>query len=234
MRAWGFRRLSSRDADINGQFSPTLDCFTLRDLTGYTFTLVPINHPQSNHDQLQKVDMAEKEIKVINRIGPEVASGSSCLINLQLRNPDVNDSRPRSFVQIQEYKHRDNHHVRFFCSLLFFIAAMSVARTATPKSVGNICHRIRPCVSASCQINGSTHRPSHRQRRALATVQDAPPPKRTHFGGLQDQDRIFQNLYGGHGADLKSAMKHGDWYKTKEIILKGHDWVWSPGRKSIL
>lgn len=49
-------------------------------------------------------------------------------------------------------------------------------------------------------------------------------PKRT-YGGLRDQDRIFQNLYGHHGADLKSAMKYGDWYKTKEIILKGHDWV---------
>jgi hypothetical protein len=57
-------------------------------------------------------------------------------------------------------------------------------------------------------------------------VQDAPePPKRTHFGGLKDQDRIFQNLYGHHGADLKSAKKYGDWYKTKEILLKGHDWV---------
>ena len=63
------------------------------------------------------------------------------------------------------------------------------------------------------------------QRRDLATVQDAPPPKRTHFGGLKDQDRIFQNLYGHHGADLKSAKKYGDWYKTKEILLKGHDWV---------
>lgn len=51
------------------------------------------------------------------------------------------------------------------------------------------------------------------------------PPKRTKFGGLKDQDRIFQNLYGHHGADLKSAQKYGDWYKTKEIILKGHDWV---------
>ena len=56
-------------------------------------------------------------------------------------------------------------------------------------------------------------------------MQDSPPPKKTHFGGLSDQDRIFQNLYGHHGADLKSAMKYGDWYKTKEIILKGHDWV---------
>jgi NADH dehydrogenase (ubiquinone) flavoprotein 1 len=54
-------------------------------------------------------------------------------------------------------------------------------------------------------------------------VNDA-PPKRV-YGGLKDQDRIFQNLYGHHGADLKSAMKYGDWHKTKEILLKGHDWV---------
>jgi hypothetical protein len=42
---------------------------------------------------------------------------------------------------------------------------------------------------------------------------------------LKDQDRIFQNLYGHHGADLASAKKYGDWHKTKEIVLKGHDWV---------
>ena len=59
-------------------------------------------------------------------------------------------------------------------------------------------------------------------------MQDPPPaPKRTKFGGLKDQDRIFQNLYGHHGADLKSAKKYGDWHKTKEILLKGHDWVCS-------
>ncbi|KAJ8612475.1 hypothetical protein MRB53_037404 [Persea americana] len=59
--------------------------------------------------------------------------------------------------------------------------------------------------------------------RTFATVQDG-TPKRAH-GGLKDQDRIFQNLYGGHGADLKSAMKYGDWHKTKEIILKGDNWI---------
>ncbi|KAI4152090.1 MAG: hypothetical protein LQ340_003116 [Diploschistes diacapsis] len=63
------------------------------------------------------------------------------------------------------------------------------------------------------------------QSRGLATPADVPPPKRTKFGGLKDQDRIFQNLYGHHGADLQSAMKYGDWYKTKEIIQKGDDWV---------
>jgi NADH dehydrogenase (ubiquinone) flavoprotein 1 len=69
--------------------------------------------------------------------------------------------------------------------------------------------------------------------RGLATVNNAsPPPKKTKFGGLSDQDRIFQNLYGQHGADLKTAQKYGDWYKTKEILLKGHDWIISEIKQS--
>jgi NADH dehydrogenase (ubiquinone) flavoprotein 1 len=60
--------------------------------------------------------------------------------------------------------------------------------------------------------------------RTFATVQDSAPPKRT-YGGLRDQDRIFQNLYSRYPPDLKSAKKMGDWHKTKEIILKGHDWI---------
>lgn len=40
-----------------------------------------------------------------------------------------------------------------------------------------------------------------------------------------DQDRIFQNLYGRYPPDLKHAKKMGDWHKTKEILLKGHDWI---------
>ena len=60
--------------------------------------------------------------------------------------------------------------------------------------------------------------------RNLATAIKTPAPNRS-YGNLKDQDRIFQNLYGHHGADLKSAMKYGDWYKTKEILLKGHDWA---------
>jgi NADH dehydrogenase (ubiquinone) flavoprotein 1 len=60
--------------------------------------------------------------------------------------------------------------------------------------------------------------------RSYATVQEGTPPKRI-YGGLKDQDRIFQNLYGHHGADLKSAKKYGDWHRTKDIIGKGHDWL---------
>jgi NADH dehydrogenase (ubiquinone) flavoprotein 1 len=45
------------------------------------------------------------------------------------------------------------------------------------------------------------------------------------YGGLKDQDRIFTNLYSRHDFRLEGAKKRGDWYKTKEILLKGHDWI---------
>lgn len=102
---------------------------------------------------------------------------------------------------------------------------MITSRAAAPKQFGALSNRIHPSIAATARVNGAPHTSQSQQRRGLATVQDGPPPKRTHFGGLKDQDRIFQNLYGHHGADLKSAMKYGDWYKTKEMILKGHDWV---------
>ena len=62
------------------------------------------------------------------------------------------------------------------------------------------------------------------QTRTYATVQEGQPQQR-RYGGLKDQDRIFQNLYGHHGTDLKSAKKYGDWHKTKEIVGKGHEWL---------
>ena len=42
---------------------------------------------------------------------------------------------------------------------------------------------------------------------------------------LQDKDRIFTNLYGFHGADLKAAQKRGNWDGTKLFIDKGRDWI---------
>jgi NADH dehydrogenase (ubiquinone) flavoprotein 1 len=77
--------------------------------------------------------------------------------------------------------------------------------------------------ATSRRLATSAPRASTLTHRTFATVQDG-TPKRVH-GGLRDQDRIFTNLYGHHGADLKSAQKYGDWHKTKEIINKGHDWV---------
>ncbi|KAK3580016.1 hypothetical protein CHS0354_030915 [Potamilus streckersoni] len=53
----------------------------------------------------------------------------------------------------------------------------------------------------------------------------AKPPQKTKFGPLKDQDRIFTNLYGRHDFKLKGSMARGDWYKTKEILLKGPEWI---------
>jgi NADH dehydrogenase (ubiquinone) flavoprotein 1 len=71
----------------------------------------------------------------------------------------------------------------------------------------------------------SAHRSVVRHNSAQAS---APAPQtRTKFGNLPDQDRIFTNLYGRHDWRLKGALKRGDWYKTKEILDKGVDWILS-------
>jgi NADH dehydrogenase (ubiquinone) flavoprotein 1 len=112
---------------------------------------------------------------------------------------------------------------------------MICRHAASPQAVGSLSSRAIapstaaaaiPRLSSQASSSSSFSARHHQQTRGLATPTDIPtPPKKTKFGGLKDQDRIFQNLYGHHGTDLKSAMKYGDWYKTKEIILKGHEWV---------
>jgi NADH dehydrogenase (ubiquinone) flavoprotein 1 len=99
---------------------------------------------------------------------------------------------------------------------------MLARHAPAPSTLSGAAHRALPVVSAATRLSAATP-PQRTQRRTLATVNDA-PPKRI-YGGLKDQDRIFQNLYGHHGADLKSAQKYGDWHKTKEILLKGHEWI---------
>jgi NADH-quinone oxidoreductase subunit F len=42
---------------------------------------------------------------------------------------------------------------------------------------------------------------------------------------LADKDRIFTNLYGQGDWRLGAARRRGDWDGTKELILKGHDWI---------
>ncbi|PVU97006.1 hypothetical protein BB561_000833 [Smittium simulii] len=62
--------------------------------------------------------------------------------------------------------------------------------------------------------------------RQLATLSDFNVVNSIRkYGGLKDQDRIFTNLYGRHDYKLKGALSRGDWYKTKEILLKGEDWI---------
>merc|ERR1711897_32120 len=52
------------------------------------------------------------------------------------------------------------------------------------------------------------------------------------YGGLSDEDRIFTNLYGKHDPFLKGAMKRGDWYRTKDLVLMGRDWIISEMKAS--
>ena len=42
---------------------------------------------------------------------------------------------------------------------------------------------------------------------------------------LEDKDRIFTNLYADGDWGLTGARARGDWDGTKEIILKGRDWI---------
>ncbi|KNE71437.1 NADH dehydrogenase [ubiquinone] flavoprotein 1, mitochondrial [Allomyces macrogynus ATCC 38327] len=78
-------------------------------------------------------------------------------------------------------------------------------------------------VSRIGRVAAAAHARRGVQARALATVTEAAPPRA--YGNLKDSDRIFTNLYGFHDWKLKGAMKRGDWYKTKEILLKGHEWI---------
>lgn len=95
-----------------------------------------------------------------------------------------------------------------------------IVRTSAARSVAQAAAKTASRSSTTSSVAAATSS----QTRTYATVQEGQPQKR-RYGGLKDQDRIFQNLYGHHGTDLKSAMKYGDWYKTKEIVLKGHDWL---------
>jgi len=58
------------------------------------------------------------------------------------------------------------------------------------------------------------------------------PQTKTTYGPLKDEDRIFTNLYGRHDWRVDGAIKRGDWHKTKEILLKGHDWIINEVKKS--
>ncbi|MGH6901900.1 MAG: NADH-quinone oxidoreductase subunit NuoF [Geminicoccaceae bacterium] len=42
---------------------------------------------------------------------------------------------------------------------------------------------------------------------------------------LADKDRIFTNLYGEHDWRLSAARRRGDWDGTRDLILKGRDWI---------
>jgi len=55
---------------------------------------------------------------------------------------------------------------------------------------------------------------------------------RAFSGGLADQDRIFQNIYGEHDTSIKGAMKIGDYHQTDKIVQKGWQWIINEIKKS--
>lgn len=61
-----------------------------------------------------------------------------------------------------------------------------------------------------------------RSQVTIAGLEKCPEKK---CGPLSDSDRIFSNLYCTTDWRLKGALKRGDWFKTKEIIEKGPNWI---------
>jgi NADH-quinone oxidoreductase subunit F len=49
---------------------------------------------------------------------------------------------------------------------------------------------------------------------------------------LADKDRIFTNLYGQGDWRLGGARQRGDWDGTRELILKGRDWIVEQAKES--
>ena len=45
------------------------------------------------------------------------------------------------------------------------------------------------------------------------------------FKPLSDEDRIFTGLYEVEKWGLRHALARGDWYRTKDLLLKGRDWI---------
>ena len=62
-------------------------------------------------------------------------------------------------------------------------------------------------------------------RRLFSTVAAPAPPLTRVYGGLKDQDRIFTNLYGEGDWRVGAAEKRGDWYRTKDLLCQGPDWL---------
>jgi len=79
------------------------------------------------------------------------------------------------------------------------------------------------CISARAL---STARPvAAAAPAASASPSDAAGANLRIHGGLKDQDRIFTNVYGEKDSGIEGAMKRGDWYRTKDFIALGRDWI---------
>ena len=96
-----------------------------------------------------------------------------------------------------------------------YLAMSKIARfTPSLKTLSLKC--VLPVTQTASKFHASAY---------LDAAEAAAPVAKTKFGPLADEDRIFRNLYGRHDWRLKGAMARGDWHKTKEIVLKGSDWI---------
>lgn len=66
----------------------------------------------------------------------------------------------------------------------------------------------------------------------ISPTEPAPPPRDGQVGNLVDHDRIFTNIYGRSDWRLKGALKRGDYYKIKELLQRGPEWIISEIRAS--
>ena len=42
---------------------------------------------------------------------------------------------------------------------------------------------------------------------------------------LKKEDKIFKNLYNELGWEIDNSIKRDDWKNTKDLILKGREWI---------
>lgn len=83
----------------------------------------------------------------------------------------------------------------------------------------------------SRQITATSRTPIHALTKTKNPLSARYSTERS-YGNLKDSDRIFTNLYGKYDIGIKGAMKRGDWYKTKEILHNGRDWIIDEIKKS--
>ncbi|KAI8923005.1 hypothetical protein BC831DRAFT_473408 [Entophlyctis helioformis] len=115
-------------------------------------------------------------------------------------------------------------------SPLTVAAAAAPTPAASSAAAAASAHRAQmAAVPSAAAVAGSAAVPAGVRTAGLATVAEGAAAANAagtrSYGNLSDSDRIFTNLYGRHDYRLAGALKRGDWFKTKEILLKGHDWI---------
>jgi NADH-quinone oxidoreductase F subunit len=98
------------------------------------------------------------------------------------------------------------------------LSSASASAAAAPSSP--VPASITSTTAASAAASSAASAASSASSAASAADQNV-----TVHGGLKDADRIFLNLYGDLGSDVDSAIKRGDWDRTKDILGMGRDWV---------